>query len=85
MLVDEVAHEVARRGGGNPDRRLLTDLAAQAGREMEVLAGRSFRSLRRMTSVFETNGLPFADIPDMQVGSMESMAGAREIPDPVNP
>jgi hypothetical protein len=38
-----------------------------------------------MTSVFETNGLPFADIPDMQVGSMESMAGVREIPDPVNP
>jgi hypothetical protein len=85
MLVDEVAHEIAQRGGGNPDRRLLTDLAAQAGREMEVLSGRSFRPLRRMTSVFETNGLPFADIPDMQVGSMESMAGAREIPDPVNP
>jgi hypothetical protein len=38
-----------------------------------------------MTSVFETNGLPFADIPDMQVGSMDSMAGVREIPDPVNP
>jgi hypothetical protein len=37
-----------------------------------------------MTSVFETNGLPFADIPDMQVGSMESMAGAWEVPDPVN-
>ena len=80
-LVDEVAEQI----GGNPDRRLLRDLAAQAGREMEVLSGRSFRPLRRMTSVFETNGLPFADIPDMQVGSMKPMAGAREIPDPVNP
>src|SRR6266700_4544919 len=80
-LVDEVAQQI----GGNPDRRLLMDLAAQAGRELEVLSGRSFRPLRRMTSVFETNGLPFADIPDMQVGSMKPMAGAREIPDPVNP
>jgi hypothetical protein len=80
-LVDEVAQQI----GGNPDRRLLMDLAAQAGREMEVLSGRSFRPLRRMTSVFETNGLPFADIPDMQVGSMKPMAGARESPDPVNP
>jgi hypothetical protein len=80
-LVDEVAQQI----GGNPDRRLLMDLAAQAGRELEVLSGRSFRPLRRMTSVFETNGLPFADIPDMQVGSMDSMAGVREIPDPVDP
>lgn len=80
-LVDEVAQQI----GGNPDRRLLMDLAAQAGRELEVLSGRSFRPLRRMTSLFETNGLPFADIPDMQVGSMESMAGVREVPDPVNP
>ena len=80
-LVDEVAQQI----GGNPDRRLLMDLAAQAGRELEVLSGRSFRPLRQMTSVFETNGLPFADIPDMQVGSMESMAGVREVPDPVNP
>ena len=80
-LVDEVAQQI----GGNPDRRLLMDLAAQAGRELEVLSGRSFRPLRRMTSVFETNGLPFADIPDMQVGSMDSMAGVREVPDPVDP
>jgi hypothetical protein len=64
---------------------MLTDLAAQAGREMEILSGRSFRPLRRMTSIFETNGLPFGDIPDMQVGSMENMAGVREIADPVDP
>jgi hypothetical protein len=80
-LADEVAHQI----GGNPDRRLLMDLAAQAGRELEILSGRSFRPLRRMTSVFETNGLPFADIPDMQVGSMEPAPGPQEIPDPVDP
>jgi hypothetical protein len=82
---ESVVDEVAQQIGGNPDRRLLMDLAAQAGHELEVLAGRSFRPLRRLASVFETNGLPFADIPDMQAGSMESVAGVREIPDPVDP
>ena len=83
-LVDEVAHEVAQRGGGSPDRRLLTDMLARVGRELEILSGRSFHPLRRMTSIFEPNGLPFVDIPDMQVGSMEPVAGAWAIPDPVN-
>ncbi len=32
----------------------------------------------------EPNGLPFLDIPDLQVGSMEPVAGVWEIPDPVN-
>ena len=84
MLVDEVTREVARRGGSSPDRRMLTDLLARVGRELEVLSGRSFHPPRRATSIFEPNGLPFVDIPDMQVGSGESMAGAWEIPDPVN-
>jgi hypothetical protein len=84
MLADEVAHEVARRGGGSPDRRTLTDLLAQVGREIDVLAGRSFRPARRTTSVFEPNGLPFVDVPDLRVGSMEPVEGAWEVPDPVN-
>jgi len=84
MLVDEVAHEVAQRGGGSPDRRMLIDMLAQAGGEMDILSGRSFQPARRMTSVFEPNGLPFADIPDMQVGSMDPVAGPWAIPDPVN-
>lgn len=83
-LVDEVAREVAQRGGGSPDRRLLTDMLARVGRELEVLSGRSFHPLRRTTSIFEPNGLPFVDIPDMQVGSMDPVAGAWAIPDPVN-
>ena len=83
-LVDEVAHEVAQRGGGSPDRRMLTDMLARVGRELEVLSGRSFHPLRRTTSIFEPNGLPFVDIPDMQVGSMDPVAGAWAIPDPVN-
>jgi hypothetical protein len=84
ILVDEAAREIAQRGGGSPDRRVVMDLLAQAGRELDVLSGRSFRPARRTTSVFEPNGLPFVDIPDLQVGSMEPVAGAWEVPDPVN-
>src|SRR5262245_14480378 len=84
MLADDVAREVARRGGGSPDRRMLIDKLAQASRELEILSGRSFQPARRMTSVFEPSGLPFVDIPDMVVGSMDSAAGPWAIPDPVN-
>jgi hypothetical protein len=80
-LVDEAAQQI----GGNPDRRVLMDLLAQAGRELEILSGRSFHPLRRTTSVIEPNGLPFVDIPDLQVGSMEPVVGAWAVPDPVNP
>ncbi len=81
---ESLVDEVAQRTGGSPDRRVVMDLLARVGRELEVLSGRSFHPLRRMTSVFEPNGLPFVDIPDMQVGSMEPVAGAWEVPDPVN-
>ena len=84
MLVDEVAHEVDQRGGGSPDRRVLREMLAQVGRELDVLSGRSFRPLRRMTSVFEPNGLPFVDVPDLQVGSMDPARGVWAVPDPVN-
>lgn len=82
---ESIVDEVAQRIGGSPDRRVLMDLAAQAGHELDILSGRVFRPLRRTTSVFEPNGLPFVDVPDMQVGSMEPVAGASAIPDPVNP
>lgn len=84
MLADEVASEVARRGGGTPDRSRVVDILAQVGHELDILSGRSFQSLRRTTSVFAPNGLPFVDIPDMQVGSMDSAEAPWEIPDPVN-
>src|SRR6266508_5741718 len=79
-LVDELAQEI----GGSPDRGVLVDALAQAGREIDVLSGRSFHPPRQATSVFVPNGLPFVDIPDLQVGSMEPVAGAWAIPDPVN-
>jgi hypothetical protein len=79
-LVDEAAEQV----GGNPDRQELKDLLAQAARELEVVSGRSFHPPRRATSIVQSNGLPFVDIPDLQVGSMEPGVEAWAIPDPVN-
>src|SRR4051812_10501257 len=80
-LVDELARQV----GGCPDRGVLKEVLGKVGRNLDVLAGRSFNPPRLATTVIEPNGLPFADIPDMQVGSMEPMAGPWAIPDPVNP
>lgn len=79
-LVDEAVQQI----GGSPDRRVLVDLLAQAARELEVLSGRSFHPPRRTTSIFESNGLPFVDIPDLLIGSMEPVVGAWAVPDPVN-
>ncbi len=80
-LVDEVARQV----GGDPDRALFTEILGRVGREIEAMAGRSFHPPRRSTSVIESSGLPFVDIPDLQVGTIESPARAWEIPDPANP
>ena len=50
-----------------------------------MLAGRSFHPLRRATVIITSGGLPLVDVPDLQVGSMETTAGVWEVPDPVNP
>lgn len=83
-MVESLVEELAQQLGGKPDRSVLMDLLAQAGRELETLSGRSFRPLRRTTSTFEPNGLPFVDVPDVQVGSLEAAVGVWEVPDPVN-
>ena len=80
-LVDDAAAKI----GGDPDREALRQMFVQTGREIEVLSGRSFRELRRWTVNIESGGLPFVDIPDLQVGSMEAVETVHEIPDPVNP
>jgi hypothetical protein len=81
---ESLADEAAQRIGDSPDRRVLKDVLAQVGRELEVLSGRSFHPLRRATSVIEPNGLLFVDVPDLQVGSMEPVVGVWAVPDPVN-
>lgn len=82
---ENLADEVARRVGGMPDRQALTEILARVGREMDLLTGRTFAPVQRRTETFEPNGLPFVDVPDMHVGSMEPCAAATAVPDPVNP
>ena len=82
---EDLAEELAQHLGGSPDRRLLVELLAEAGREIDALAGRNFHALRRATAIIDSGGLPLVDVPDLQVGSMEPTAGTWEVPDPVNP
>ena len=84
-LADQVIWQVARRSGVQPDRERVLELLAQAGHEIDVLAGRSFRPARQARSLLVPNGLPFMDFPDLLVGTLETDAGGWEIPDPVNP
>ncbi len=69
--------------GGNPDRELLKAVSLAAGKELELLSGRSFQ-MRTATETFEPNGLPFVEVPDAHVGSVRG-ANVWEIPDPVEP
>ena len=82
---EELVEEFAEELGGTPDRRLLVEVLAAVGSEIDVLAGRSFQPLRRATAIIDSGGLPLVDVPDLQVGSMETTAGPWEVPDPVNP
>lgn len=81
---ESLVDEVSQRVGGEPDRGVVADALARAADEMEVLAGRRFEPPRRMTSVLAPNGLPFVDVPDVHVGSLDTAAGVWAVPDPVN-
>lgn len=77
--------EAARQLGGDVDRRALADALARAGHEMDVLAGRTFNPVQQRHSIFDANGLHFADLPDLLIGNGESLEGAWAIADPVDP
>jgi len=80
-LVEELAHKL----GGDPDREILKDALAQVGQRIDVVAGRSFHPARQATAIFEPNGLPFVDIPDVLTGTLAGPEGVWPVPDPVNP
>ena len=82
---EDLVEEFAQPLKASPDRRLLVELLAEAGKEIDVLAGRNFRPLHRATAIITSGGLPLVDVPDLQVGSLETTAGVWEVPDPVNP
>jgi hypothetical protein len=80
-LVEEAAALI----GGDPDRERLREVLKATGQEIEILAGRSFGGgLRRASVVIDAGGLPLADVPDLQRGSLESNDAVYEVADPVN-
>ena len=79
-LVEELAQQI----GGSPDRETLRQVLGRVGREVEVMSGRTFQPARRASSRFEPNGMPFVDVPDINVGSIGSEVPVWEIPDPAN-
>ena len=81
---EDLVEEFAQGLKASPDRRLLVELFAEAGKEIDVLAGRNFRPIHRATASINSGGLLLVDVPDLQVGSLET-AGVWEVPDPVNP
>ena len=82
---EDLVEDLAQHLGGSPDRRLLVELLAEAGSEIDTLAGRSFQPLHRATAIIDSGGLPLVDVPDLQVGSLEAVAGPWAVPDPINP
>ena len=82
---EDLVEDLAQHLGGNPDRLLLVELLAEAGSEIDTLARRSFHPLHRATAIIDSGGLPLVDVPDLQVGSMETTEGPWAVPDPVNP
>jgi len=82
---DILLDEMDRQFGGTVDREVLADLLSRAGHEIDVLAGRTFNPVQQKRSIFEPNGLPFADVPDLLIGATAPMEGPWAIPDPVDP
>lgn len=82
---DFLLGEMDRQFGGTIDHDVLADLLSQAGHEVDVLAGRAFNPAQQKHSIFEPNGLPFADLPDLLISATAPLEGAWAIPDPVDP
>ncbi|WP_146603851.1 hypothetical protein [Micromonospora deserti] len=80
-LVDDLARQV----GGDADPEELRRILRKSAQEIETLSGRTFDPVQRSTAVFETNGLPFIEVPNMHLGSMETTDTVWQVPDPVRP
>lgn len=86
-LLEEARQRIAR-GPGRPQPTLdeLAPYLREAAREIELLAGRTFSPPRTATRFFESDGLPFIEVPDFIVGSESELTpDIYPIPDPVRP
>lgn len=86
-LLEEARQRIAG-GPGRPQPTLdeLAPYLREAAREIELLAGRTFSPPRTATRFFESDGLPFIEVPDFLLGSESELApDVYPIPDPVRP
>jgi hypothetical protein len=83
---EQLVGEAAARIGRGIDDAALKSALKQAATEIETLSGRNFNAAERSTESVETGGFPFAEIPDLLVGSgVESNVEVWPIPDPRDP
>jgi hypothetical protein len=81
---ESLVEEAAAMVGGDPDREQLRALLVETGKEIDILAGRSFGGADRRSVGIDFGGLPLAEIPDLQRGTLESADAVYEVPNPVN-
>jgi hypothetical protein len=83
---DLLLPEVKQRLGVSGDKQDAEILAycRQAQAEIELLAGRQF-SPRSVALQFDSGGLPFVAVPEMQIGSMQATSECWPIADPTQP
>ena len=77
-MVDSVLAAVGPRA----DRDEVRQNLLKAAREIELLAGRSFSFRGQTTLEFDSGGLPFVDVPDLNMGTLEGPDGVEAVPDP---
>ncbi|HCT80664.1 MAG TPA: hypothetical protein DGG94_22310 [Micromonosporaceae bacterium] len=82
---EELVDQLVLKVGGKLDHDVIRRIVLMAGHEIETMSGRAYHPPRQTSVVFEPNGLPFVNVPDMHVGSAESGRPVWPIPDPVHP
>ena len=85
QLFGEVAAKLAAKHGADLDGETLRAVLRQAGAEMDLVTGHMFGTAERRTESLDPGGMPFIDVPDLQVGSHQSQREVWPVPDPVNP
>jgi len=81
---EELLEKAAVRLGPEIDRAKLKAVLKEAGTEIELLSGQTFGSVERRTLTIDSGGLPFAEVPGLQVGGYSSDGQAWPVPDVVN-
>jgi hypothetical protein len=77
--------ETIARIGGEPDPGEVRQALRKSSEQIEVLAGRRFGTSERRTARLNGGGLPFIEVPDLQIGTADSDLPIHPVPDPVNP